>query len=425
MKHLKFLFSLLLTVVGSTAVSHATGADVKVVFGTAVAIQSLVEVVPAGVSPAITLGQGFRPYVLETLKSITEGSTPQFKLDEFGFLNMLMRQRKPNILRLNNSRGHRKSVSVEAKQRFTVDFTDTAKSCDQTNQITKYEVDVDLSATRQIAIHVEDETIAQYMDDASRTVAVGAPPTPMMMEFIEDIMLSANALLEGINTDLSTTAAAAVGVNRVTGDNNAQTLNINKDGDVNPLTDGVTKLLSDYRRNQAKGRPQIVGSGLFYNHVLQQIAKSPNQSGLDTRIMASTFDFYHDLQFEDAFGADEIVVYEPNAVQLVEYMEYTGFKAGEKPGRSIFGTLPLPMQMGSDITPVEFDFQLRYNDCQETLTDSYYGTSLVLEKGFNLIISKQVGLFTIPSGAYRATDVLNGNRGSYRYAVTNNCDSCS
>jgi hypothetical protein len=37
-----------------------------------------------------------------------------------------------------------------------------------------------------------------------------------------------------------------------------------------------------------------------------------------------------------------------------------------------------------------------------------------------MILSKNFGLYTIPTDAYKASDVLTGNRGSLAYEVTNN-----
>ena len=78
------------------------------------------------------------------------------------------------------------------------------------------------------------------------------------------------------------------------------------------------------------------------------------------------------------------------------------------------------MQVSDRIEMVEFDAQLKYFDCPTVLNDDYYGTkgTITVDKGFSLIITKQFGLFTIDQ-AYRATDRLNGNRGSYRYNFTN------
>lgn len=379
---------------------------------------------PQGSFGAVTLGQGFAPYLLAHLKNLNPVSNPMMKLEPAGFLNLLLRQSRPRDLRLNTDNGHRKSVQYTFKQRFTKDFVDTSKSCDQTNQQLRLEGSVDLSSTRQIAIHLPDETVARYEDEASRTVMVGQPSTGMMDELVYDLISATSAIVEAIDEDLLTLAVAAVGTNRVTGSNAAKAINLNQDTNNNQLNDGITEIMHDYKRNQGKGKAQMIGSGLMEAFHMQQVAKGLAQNGIDTRVLANTHDWYYDLNAADILGDNQVLVYEPDAVQLVEYMEYTGFKAGVKPGGSTFGVLPLPMMMGNEILPMMFDFQLRYNDCPETVTDAYYGTSLTLQKGYNLIISKQTGLHTIPDNAYRGTDVLNGNRGSYRYSVTNNCETC-
>lgn len=373
---------------------------------------------------AVTLGQGFAPYLLAHLKDLDPGSTPMMKLEPAGFMNLLMSQSKPSILRLNNGAGHRKTVQYTFKQRYTRDFVDTSKSCDQTNQQLRLEGSVDLASTRQFAIHLPDETVARYEDEASRSIRLGNPATDFMNELVSDLISATSAIVEAVNRDLLTIAVANVGVNRSTGSNATKTINLNQDTSNLQLNDGITEMLYDYRFNNAKGRPQIVGGGLMERFQMQQMAKGLAQNGLDTRPLSQAYDWYFDNNVEDLAGTNQVLMYEPDSVQLIEYLEYTGFKAGVKPGASTFGTIALPYQLGSEIIPFMFDFQLKYNDCPETVTDAYYGTSLTLEKGYNLIISKQCGLHTIPDNAYRATDVLNGNRGSYRYTISNNCESC-
>lgn len=375
---------------------------------------------------AVTLGEGYAPYLLAHLKNLAGQSTPMMKLEPAGFMNLLMSQNKPQILRLNNGAGHRKTVQYTFKQRFTRDFVDTSKSCDNTNQQLRLEGSVDLASTRQAAIHLPDELVARYEDEASKTVRLGQPATDFMNEHVQDLISFTSPFIEAVDRDLLTLAVANMGVNRSTGNANAKTININQDSSNNQLADGITEMLYDYRFNGGKGRPHIVGGGLMERFQIQQMAKGMNQAGIDTRPFASSFNWYFDNNVEDLAGANQVLVYEPDAVQLVEYLEYTGYKAGPKPGGSTFGVLPLPTQLqgSQEVMPMLVDFQLRYNDCPETVTDAYYGTSLTLEKGYNLIISKQTGLHTIPDNAYRATDFLNGNRGSYRYQITNNCETC-
>lgn len=376
---------------------------------------------------AVTLTSGFRDSVLYHLKDIAKGATPQLKLDPHGFLAMLYKFRKPQILGLSNEAGHKKTVRVKSLQRFTKDFTDTTLSCDNTNQMAYQEQNVELSSTRQIAIHIPDETIARYNDDASRTVMIGQPSTDIMNELMEQIVAGTNAIMDGVNDDLLTTMSTSFGVNRVNGLSTAKTININSNNDTNVLNDGFTQMMSDYAQNLEKGKMQIVGNGLFHNWMIQNNfgVNGNNASGIDTRIQGSGCDFFYDLGSVNAWGADQVGVFAPDSVGITEYCQFKGFKAGVKPGGSTFGTLMLPMVgVDGNNVPVEFDFQLRYNDCDEVVTDAYYGTNLTIEKGYNLIISKQAGLFTIGDNAYRGTDVLSGNRSTYRYAITNSCESC-
>jgi len=369
---------------------------------------------------SVTLGQGFRPYLLRAANSIFgDAAYPGYKLDPQGFLNLLQSQNKPQVLTLNNAAGHRNTVQVSYKQRFTKDFTDTSKSCDVTSVLARQEASVDLSSTRQIAIYLADETVAQFEDEASRTVAVGQPAGEIAAELLDNILHAANAILQGVNDDLLTLAVAAIGKNRVTGSAASKTVNFPLNTTNLPLNAGMNEILSDYKINGGKGRPQIIGSGLLHNFMLMQGAKSFDQSGLDTKIQAAGADFYHDLSAANILGSNQVITYEPNAVLIVEYMEYTGFKAGVKPGASVFGTIALPMAVGMEVVPVMFDWQLKYSDCPVSLTDQYYGTTLNLQKGYNFILSKQCGLFTIPADAYRGTDPLSGNRGSLRYTITN------
>ena len=376
---------------------------------------------------AINMTSGFRPSILHHLQDIAKGATPQLKLDPHGFLAMLYKFRKPQLLGLNNEAGHKKTMRVKYLQRFTKDFTDTSKSCDQTNQMAYTENNVELSSTRQLAIHIPDETIAQYEDDASRTVMMGQPATDIMNELMEQIIAGTNAIMDGVNDDLLTEMSTSFGVNRVNGVATAKTININANNESNILSDGFTQMLSDYAQNREKGRMQVVGNGLMHNWALQNQmgVAGINGSGIDTRIQGNGFDFFYDLGSVNTWGANQVGVFAPDSVGIVEYLEYTGFKAGKKAGASEFGTMVLPMQgIDGNNVPVSFDFQLKYYDCAETITDAYYGTNLTVEKGYNLIISKQSGLYTIPDNAYRGTDVLTGNRGSYRYAITNTCETC-
>jgi hypothetical protein len=371
------------------------------------------------------LGQGFAPYLLTGLSAIKPDGTPEFQLEPVGFLTMLSSQSKPSILRLDTSKGHMLSAQIKYKKRYTVAHTSGVPSCDVTNVQGFTEASVDLTSFKQIAIHIADEDIAKYQQDASDVSTLGTPPTALMGEMVNEVMRAASAVLEAVNLDLQTIASVSVGVNVVQGNNLATPININASAVTNRLNDGMTKIMSDYKINLGSGIPQVVGSGLFYNYLLQQPSKSADMTGYDTSIMAAGVKFYHDLQSASILGTDHILVCQPNVLQWVEYLQYTGFKAGIKPGASQFFTIPLPMQVGSDIVPVYFDVQLRYNDCAQIFTDEIYQQPITLQKGYNLIISKTSGLFTIPNDAYFPSDRMFGNRGTLLYEIDNNCDICT
>lgn len=364
-------------------------------------------------------GLGFADSLTKHIAKVTAENTPDYKLNWQGALNLLKTNRNAQVVRLNDAtdEGHRRNVIIKARQRWNVSHTDTTHSCDNVNVPAYYERTVPLTGFRQIALYIDDETIARYPYEASKNSTLGTPSTPIMHEFLLMIKDSADALLSGVNQDLYTLMAANIGVNVRTGNNAAAAINLSLDTTNNPLSQGLTQVLTDYQLNESRGVPMMVGSGLIHNFMLQQAAKGIDQSGIDTPILANNFKFFQDPFTATALGANEAIVYEPETCQIVEYMRYKGFKGGDKL-TSYFFTFGLPMQVSDRVKMIEFDAQLKYHDCPTTLTDAYYGTSITVDKGWALIISKDFGLFTIDQ-AYRATDRLSGNRGSYRYSFTN------
>ncbi len=364
-------------------------------------------------------GLGFADSLTKHLALITLENTPEFKLQNQGFLNLLFSNKRHTEVKLNKegAEGHRRNVIIKARQRYDITQTDTVHSCENILVPTYFERTVALPGFRQIALFIEDETIALYPSQASASIGIGKPGTTLMNEFVTSIKTAADAILSGVNQDLLTLAVAAIGVNVRTGGVGAAGINLRLDTTNNPLNQGMTQVLSDYTQNQSHGKPKMIGSGLPNNYFIQQKAKSPDQSGFSTPIMANDFDFFYDPFAQAALGANQSIVYQPESVQIVEYMRYKGFKGGDKQ-TSFFFTFMLPIQLSDRVVQVEFDAQLKYYDCPQTLTDAYYGTSLAIQKGWSIIISKDFGLFTIDQ-AYRGTDLLAGNRGSYRYVFTN------
>lgn len=366
------------------------------------------------------MATGFSLGILQMQKEITQNATPAYKIEPYGFLASLLLAHSPGVVKKDSMDGHFKSVIVKAKTRTVVGDTSTAAgACDVSITNPYTEATVDVTNTRSLAFRIDDEVIAAYDSYASANKAIpgSQKATPLMFEFYDTLMTMANGLLTGVNTDLVTLAVAAFGKHRATGTVAAVNVNIPLTVTTLPLNDGVQKIIKDFKQNTMMGKPVVVGSGLFASYMMIQAAKGLDQTGLDTRIQSAMFDFFYDDTFATAAGANNIGVYEKGAVQLVEYLQFQGFKQGEK-GNSFFGTLPLPMIVGDQLVPVWFDFQLRYNDCPEVITLDGAATTTV-QRGWNMILSKKFGLYTIPTTAYRATDPLTGNRGSLRYNITN------
>lgn len=372
------------------------------------------------------MANGFAPYILQHIKEIAQGATPQYKIELPGFTQSLVTAHSKGVIKNDTGFGQYRTVQVKKKKRYTIDDTETSPSCEITNVQAYTEDTVSVANYRQLAVHIEDEVIAGYEAYAnSPTGLIGASVSP---EFIEEMMLASNALLQGVNEDLLTLAAANIGKNIRTGVNTASTINIAKDTNIASLTDGITQIKSDFRRNNMSGMPIIVGGGLMSNFMLQQQAKSGvGQNGVDTRIQAQMLDFFYDGQVADILDENNVLVYEKDAVQIVEYLKYRGpLKTGYK-GTSYFGTAVLPAMVttasgGLKLVPVEFDVQLKYNDCEADFTVD--GQSETLQKGWNMIISKNFGLWTIPNTAYKSADPLYETRGSLLYDITNDCDNC-
>lgn len=371
---------------------------------------------------SLQLGSGYFPYILDALQAATLENTPMSKVRIPGFLNLLYDQDGKQTTTLNRTDGNQRWVQLSYKQRLTEGFIqDTAGSCDVTNLVTTAEAEVNMDITKSVSLYLDVETLRKYPPSQTSKVSLG--PGTIYRELYDRILTATNAMFTSCNRALLAKQVSNFGVNVVSGSNAAVSVNLEKNTDYNALADGETKLLTDYHVNENMGKPMIVGSGLIHSYFLQQGAKSANQAGIDTKFFANSFDFYYDQTAAAEWGANQFGIFSPNSVQLVEFFTTTGVGA-DKLGNSIFFRMQMPTMRGNEIRPVMFDAQLKEIDCATTFTDGYYGTTITVDRGWQLIISKQMGLFNVPSQAYRATDYLLGNNGTYRYTATNNCTTC-
>ncbi len=366
-------------------------------------------------------GIGLNPYLLKNIKDVVGlENAPALKVDNLGFLNLLNSQKKTLQVNRPTAPGAIEFVQVKYMQRLVVGQTSTSDTCATANITPYMEATVPLNIFRQIAIYIEDGLMQEYTDDLNRTQALGLPPTKVMVAMVEQIMGAANAILVGVDQDLQN--QVIIGTNPTTGSAASKNINFTVNTNNLPLTDGMTEILTEAMQSEfASGKPQIYGSGLFLNFMMQQRAKGIAQNGLNTVIEAAECDFYYDQYAASILGANQIVAISPDSIQLVEFARFTGPYGGHK-GISDFGSFVLPIQMTpTKVLPMQFDFQLRYLDCPETVAgvNDYYGTPISGFRGYQMIISKKCGLFQTPTNAYKASDYLVNSNGTLRYTITN------
>ena len=380
------------------------------------------------------MANGYAPYILRDISSVAGSATPQNKLEMHGLLSMLASTQNVNpIIPIGTPNGHKREIRFKYRQPNTVAQTDTSKACDQVLTPAYLESTVSVGNTRSIGWHLPDQLLANYMEEARARVTIpGANPGPVgaSAELLSVIYSGANAILKAVNNDLWGLVTA--GKNRVTELSTTTTLNLPKDTTVQPVNQGMPKLMSDIAVNGFSGRSQLVGGpGVMFAYMLSQAWKGMDNGGFDSRIPTGMIDYWMDQDFATYSGtpysADQFYVFEPGSIHLAEYLEYTGPDAGVKPGGSEFFVMPLPVtnNAGQVTGSVSFDAQLKYIDCPTTLTDMYTGVSSTYQKGYALFISKQFGLWQIPSDAYRHEDGRRSVNGALLYTATNNCDTCS
>jgi len=379
---------------------------------------------------APNLAANYAPFLLQHLKQLIGNNAPETKISPTGFLKLALEntprlQVKPSeVLRLNEADGHIKQIRLSYLKRITPSMISETDDCE--NDYVPAYSDMILEAPHfaKYTLYIPDSLIANYMSEASRTVALGQPASPLMQEHLTTLMTVVNGMVGKIDTDLL--GDVTWGVNQVSGSNAATTININKNATVFDLESGFTKLLSDAAENEISGDLLMTGSGLFNNFMLQKPFSAPNLSGTNNNL-ATGYKWYFDVYAKAAttFGTNQVGVFAPGTIGFVDLQKYIGFRSGFK-GTSFFFQIPLPVNAAqSDGTTqmMTFDAQLKYIDCPTQVYNGY--EYITANRGWQLIISKNYGLFQQPTDGYNTGDRLEGNNGALRYEFTNDCENCA
>lgn len=365
---------------------------------------------------------GYCEAILMHMKDVTGQNTPETKITPAGFTKMLLEQGVQTTpmgdpYTLNNAEGHTKNLRLKYYKRSTTDIVSDEDNCD-IDVIPAYsEMEIDAVDTAKIGIHIDNETIAKYCNEASQSVAMGGAPTAFMREHLAALMSQMPGLIAKIDQDLL--AANVWGINAVTGANTATTVNFNDDNTSNLFSEGYTKLLNDYQFNEGMDTPIIVGNGNINAAMIQAgIPDLTRYASMNNSAAAGQFNYYHDIHSASAWAANQFGVFMPGTIGLVQLNEFVGFRRMVSPLLNQF-SLPIPIALSKEGAPVtmNFDVTLKYIDCAEDIPVGY--STVGIKRGWNLLIKKDYALWQLPTTAYQATDRLTGVNGALRYAATN------
>lgn len=374
------------------------------------------------------MGKGLANALLISSREAFRGASPVTKVTAPGFLQYVLDNNKPNIISIgkDDGSGYIRDIKIRYRSRGTPGKSVTTDDCSVQSKPAYKEYVVPSTSYRALGLVFEDDQIAKFEKDALAQVSAGNPVmTGIMQDIFEAIIEQANGLFGDINNDLLTYQAINFGKNMVTGAATPKSINFLKDATQNQLNAGMTEVMADAMANEIRlSGAVIVGSGLINNYYLQQVAKSPDNTGVNTAQLALP-KFYFDQYAASKWGANQFGVFERDAVQFVNVCRFRGAKSGQK-GSDFFMTLRLPLvdSLGQGVlSGFEFDVQLSYRTCPDQVQvgtyDSNTNPPVSLGRGWNIILSCAYQTVNIPSDSYETTDLLSGVNGTFRYTAAN------
>lgn len=366
------------------------------------------------------MATGYAPYLLRSISEIAGENDPQYKITPTGLLMACIESGQDvRPISLDSNGGQKRELKVKYKQRASVNAVQEEDNCD-INLVPSYaEAEITAPRTAKVGIYVSIADLKRLTDEATQGVTLGAPATGFMREHVHSVMTSANAILQRIDQRLL--GDITWGKHVATGNNAAVTVNFNDDNTVNLYSEGMTAILKSAFENEMYGELAIVGAGNFLAYEMQKRAAGLGSNGLDVSKF-SGYKFFPDLYANsDSFwGSNVIGVFSKGSFGLVDVTKWRTPFTGRL-GTSVLFQAGLPVstnQNDGTVKNMTFDMQLKEIDCPTTLLNAY-GEETIYDKGYALYISKEYGLFQIPSDAYRSDDRLTGNNGSLRFTITN------
>jgi hypothetical protein len=364
------------------------------------------------------MATGFCPSLLYHINEIAGENAPGRKMHVAGFLAMLFCCQNSSVSPINDSyaNGHQRGLNIKYRRRPVLADVQTEDNCDINTQPGYLEWAIPTLLHRQTSFHIADDLISRYCEDASRMRATGQPPTQVMMEVYDLIVEHANILMRAINRAVVTAQATEFGVNVSTGSDTGKVINIPRNGNDFVLDNGIVDMMQDVLENEICGEPCLVGGGIYSAYNQARAIACCNAAGLDLS-RTGVPNFFFDKDTQQIWGANSVGLFAPGSVKFISRNKYVRGFAGQK-GTSFFTTLPLPVNefgcADECLRDLVLDMQLKYFDCP---TDD--GNGGTIERGWQVILSKDFALWTQPNDAFAATDELYQTNGTLKYFVGN------
>ena len=359
------------------------------------------------------MANGFCPALMSDL---TDWYAVTDKVTEIGAVRMAYQAPKPEILQNSMSdNGHYKSGIVRYMPRGVVSQAHSTVDCgiDQTPAFAETTVSFDQAVS--MGLYFAVDTIKQYCADASVTVLVGAPPTPLMVSVRNAILTKMNAVYQLMDTKVATAIVAAAPA--------TTTINIDLSATSLDLDAGVQQMLGTLQDSEFCGVPYLLGgSNLFRNFdtIVKRRALGINSAGLQADLNLD-YEFFYDLKMRTILATNDILAIDPGSVAILDKPSNVGSFAGRL-GTSYFGMINDPRvqcRVGDAYQDIMWDIQIKEIDCPTTLTNSYGGGTITADRGYAVFISKQFAVWTTPNTVNDGADVNAGFNGIKRFSITN------
>lgn len=350
---------------------------------------------------------GIAGAIIKNITAIAGINDPQLKITPVGFLKMLVENNA--LVQVVNEddlqKGQARDIKVRYMQRGLESEVSDRDDCDTPITPEWKESTIGAPLYSKIGIMITDEQMRKYQAAATEPTSLGN--VKISRALYETILTHVGALLNNIDKKLVAAQASKWGKNAAYNTDAAQSIELGTKAD---MGDGVVKLLLDAEENEVEGDLLVCGNGRVRAFDLYNKLKS----GSDSNGFGSlTLNAYSDPKTATLWGKDHFGVFAKGCVGFVDINKNVGEYAGEK-GSSIFFQIPMPVMINGTVLPINFDCQLKYEDCPQYDAQN----TKVADRGYKLIIAKTYGLFNMPSDCFKEGDALAGVNGSFHYVAT-------